>query len=126
MSSDQQMVRLVCPGCDAPLKTPATNAGRKGRCNRCSTRMMIPGQSLPVAERSLAPPVPVSSPVVAPPQPEQAIVPVKIALPNNLGGVETTVTQGTADSMAKVVTGGILVAAGVALAMFFGGRRPSA
>jgi hypothetical protein len=42
-----------------------------------------------------------------------------------LGGVETTVSQDTADNVAKVVTGGFLVVLGIAVAAFFGIRRPS-
>jgi hypothetical protein len=65
-------------------------------------------------------------PAVAPDRHEEATVPLKVALPKNLGGIETTVSKGTANSLAKVVTGGFLVALGVAIAAFFGIRRPGA
>jgi hypothetical protein len=87
--------------------------------------MLIPQQSLPVSESPVLNPVPVCCPIVAPAHQDRATVQLKIALPNNLGGLETKVSQGAADSMAKVVTGGVLVAFGAALAILFGDHKPS-
>jgi hypothetical protein len=88
--------------------------------------MKIPAQPRSLAARPVSYPVARLCPVAAPARQERATVPLKLALPKNLGGMETTVSQGTANSMAKVVTGGFLVALGVAVAAFFGLRRPSA
>jgi hypothetical protein len=93
-----------------------------------------PVVSSPPVARPAPRPVVSSSPVARPtskPDPavparrKQATVPLKIALPENLGGIETTVTQDTANDVAKVVTGGFLVVLGIAVAAFFGIRRPS-
>jgi hypothetical protein len=126
MNRIEQMVRFACPACDKRLKSLATNAGRRCRCPHCSTRMKVPGHSRALAVRPVVQPVPEPYPVVAPAQQEQATVPLKLALPKNLGGIETTVSQGTANSMAKVATGGFLVVLGIAAAAFFGFRKPSA
>jgi hypothetical protein len=82
------------------------------------------------AVRPVVSPSPKARPVVraypvVPVRQEQATVPLKIALPENLGSMETTVSQDTADNVAKVVTGGFLVVLGIAVAAFFGIRRPS-
>ena len=71
-------------------------------------------------------PAPEPDPVAAPARREPPTVPLKVALPQNLGGIQTTVSQPTADSLAAVVTGGFLVVVGVVAAAFFGMRRPSA
>ena len=76
---------------------------------------------IPVAQR-VEMPVPM---VVAVPQKEEA-VPFKVALPNNMGGVETTVSQPTVNSVVKVAAGGLMVALGVAVAAYFGVRPPRA
>lgn len=125
MNSSKQRVQFMCPKCDQRLETLAKNAGRRARCTHCSAQMLIPQQPLEDSESAVLNPVPVRNPIVAPAKPENATVSLKIALPNNLGGMETNVTQSAADSVAKVVTGGVLVAVGAVLAMFFGGRKPS-
>jgi len=125
MNSSEQLIRFICTGCDSPLTTVETNAGQRVRCTHCSTPLTIPGQAA-LSNRPELNRVPVDYPVVTTAQQKQPVVPLKIALPKNLGGIETTVTQGTANSMAKVVIGGFLVAIGVMLSMVFGGRRTSA
>lgn len=117
MNRTQETVQFICPWCNKRLKSPATNAGRSCRCPQCSTRMKIPGQPRALASRPVAPPA----------RQEPVAVPVKIALLENLGvGMETTVLQDTADSMAKVVTGDFLVVLGLAVAAIFGFRPTSA
>lgn len=140
MNHSERMVRFMCPECDQRLKRPARDAGRACRCTRCSTRMKVPGQLRALAVRPVVHPVTERYPVVLPARQEQAecypfvlpvrqeraTVPFKVALPKSLGGVETTVSQGTANSMAKVVTGGFLVVLGVFVAGMFGIRVPKA
>ena len=108
--SSNGMVRYACPECGKRLKSFASDAGHFATCTRCSFEMTIP------QPRS----------VVMSAQKGQATVPLKLALPENLGGIETTVSQGTANSMAKVATGGFLVALGVIVAALFGVRPPRA
>ncbi|MCS6851191.1 MAG: hypothetical protein NZ700_08495 [Gemmataceae bacterium] len=62
-------------------------------------------------------PVPMSPPVTP-----QTVVPIGINLPHNFGRIETQVSPETADTVGKVVVGGLLVAAGVFLAAFLGSR----
>jgi len=118
MNQIDGMVRFTCPECDQRLKSLATNAGRRCRCTRCSTQLKVPKHSRALAVR------PVAYPVVAPARRKQTTVPFKLALPKSLGGMETTVSQGTANTTAKVVTGGFLVVVGVAVAALFGIRMP--
>jgi hypothetical protein len=127
MNQITQWVRFTCSQCRKVLKSPATNAGQRCRCPQCLTPMMIPVQAGALTARPMVQPVRVRYPAVAPARREQGAVPFKIALPKNLGGMETTVSKGTANSMAKVVTGGFLVALGVVLTAILGIRtgRPS-
>jgi DNA-directed RNA polymerase subunit RPC12/RpoP len=126
MNHSKQMVRFTCPQCGKRLKSPARNGGRRCRCPRCSIRMEIPGQLRALAVKPVVHPVAESYPVVVPARQEKATVPLKLSLPQNLGGMETKVSQGTANSMAKVVTGGFLVVLGVVVAGMFGIRVPKA
>jgi hypothetical protein len=119
MNSTEELIRFICPGCDTPLTTVPMNAGQRICCTHCSTGMTIPGQAPSMSERPVAHPLAVTAK-------QKDVVPLKIALPNNLGGIESSVTQGTANGIAKVVIGGFLVAIGFVLAMFFGSRKPSA
>jgi len=88
--------------------------------------MEIPSPSRALAVIPVVYPAPESYPMVLPAPKKQATVPFKMALPKSLGGVETTVSQGTANTMAKVTTGGFLVVLGVVVAAMFGIRRPGA
>jgi DNA-directed RNA polymerase subunit RPC12/RpoP len=125
MNRRTQMVRFTCSGCDSRLKSPAASAGRRGRCPECSTRMKVPARSRALAVRPVICPVEENYPYVLPVWQEQATVPLKLAMPKNLGGVETTVSQDTADDVTKVVTGGFMVILGIVVAVILG-RRPSA
>jgi len=120
------MVRFICPGCEKVLKIQAAKAGGTCRCPRCSSRLVIPSQPQALSVTPLVYPAPESYPMVLPAPKKQATVPLKLAMPKNLGGMETTVSQGTANSVVKVATGGFLVALGVVVAAMFGIRRPGA
>ena len=120
MNNNQQMVRFTCPNCGQRLKIQATNAGRLCRCTRCPTRMKVPGQSRAPAAR------PVVDPFIGPLPHERAIVPLKLTLPKNMGGMETKVSQTTANNIAKVAAGGLLAILGVVVGAYFCIRRPSA
>jgi hypothetical protein len=125
MNRSSQMVRFTCPSCEKRLKSLAMKAGRPCWCPKCSTRMKVPARSRALAVRPVIYPVEENYPYVLPVRQEEATVPLKLAMPRNCGGIETTVSQETADSVTKVVTGGFLVVLGVIVTVIFG-RRPSA
>jgi DNA-directed RNA polymerase subunit RPC12/RpoP len=150
MNNSEEMVRFTCPHCEKRLKSPASFAGRRCRCPRCSILMEIPGPLRALAVQPVVHPVtehypvamparqeqavvhptvyPVAEhyPVAMPARPEQAGVPFNVTLPHNMGGIQTTVSKGTANSIVKTVIGGILVALGVVVMAMFGIRRPRA
>jgi hypothetical protein len=130
----KSIVRFACPACDRRLKAPRTTTPRRVRCPACSVRLVIGGPcAVPPVESALVPanyysrmlsPVPAVVPAtqippVLPPE-QAATVPLSIRFPNEIGGLETKVSPETANTIAKTVVGGALVAAGFVLAGMFG------
>lgn len=131
MAHNDMLVRFQCPNCSRRLNTPATARGQTCRCPRCTTRMIVPTQSRalavppPLVVYPAPAPIPTKRPKpILPAKRPQPTVPFKIGFPKAVGSVETTVSQGTANSVIKTVVGGFLVAVGVVLAVLLGVRRP--
>jgi ssDNA-binding Zn-finger/Zn-ribbon topoisomerase 1 len=117
--SSTGMVRYACPDCGKRLRSFASDAGHFPTCTRCSAEMTIPE---PPKTQSVQP---VDYPEVTPAPEKKGTVPLKLSLPK-VGGMETTVSQGTANTVAKVATGGFLVALGAIVMAWFGYRPPRA
>lgn len=115
------MFKFRCPACDAGLKTSGDKAGKPFDCPRCQSPGTVPetGALVPLPKAEVAP-------RRARPKTPQGSVPVRLQLPGRFGGMQAQVTQGTANTLAKTFLGGVLVAIGVALAAFLGGKHKSA
>src|SRR5436305_3284629 len=61
------MIRILCPGCQQPLRIPDEQAGATVRCPKCQAVMRVPTAPAPAAP---APPPP---PPVPPPLPPEFI-----------------------------------------------------
>jgi len=114
----EPMIRYACPGCQKPLKSTVANGGRRARCPTCSLRFIVPTLNVLTVVPAPAPPRPPAAPAKAEPQPT---VPVGIQFPNG-PSIHAQVTQNTANDLAKVTLGGILVGTGVFLAAILFGR----
>jgi hypothetical protein len=105
-----EVIRFPCPGCNRVMKAPRDVAGRTGKCPSCSTRIQIPNTSvspasaLAVAESDI--------PTTAAPPPA---VPFSVTFPKVGGGIQTQVSQETADTLAAVAVGAAAVLGGIAL-----------
>ena len=95
-------IEFGCPSCRRRLRTPAEFAGKPSCCPMCQSAITVPMASLPEVSNNS--------------------VPMGIRLPNNLGGLETTVSRKTADGMAQTMLGGLLVVVGVIICGMFGIR----
>ena len=42
----EEWIKFICPNCDAKVKTPVENAGKKGRCYQCKTESIIPEKKI--------------------------------------------------------------------------------
>ncbi len=99
------LVRFRCPGCNVGLKSKQEKAGIVTACPKCREDLVVP-EALSVV------------PVV---RQKKKTVPVGLTLPNG-AAVNAEVSQETANTMAKTFVGGLLVAIGVVLAAWFGGK----
>lgn len=119
------MFQFRCPACAAGLKTSGDQAGTPFDCPRCQSPGTVPpaGALVPLSKpeivrRDVRP--------VGRLKKRNGSVPVRLQLPGQLGGMQAQVSQGTANTLAKTFLGGLLVAIGVALAAFLGGKHKSA
>jgi hypothetical protein len=123
MTPKELMVRFLCPQCKRPLKSPARTRGQLRRCPHCKDGFEVPARSLvPVTtEVDLPESLPIASPETpvanaeSPPataNPVQAKVPLSLKVSNVLG-LETSVTQGTANSIVKMIVTALIVLFGV-------------
>ena len=102
------LVRFKCPSCNVGLKSKEEKAGLVTHCPRCREDLVVP-EALPVVPEAR----------------RKKTVPVGLKLPNG-AAVNAEVSQETANTMAKTFLGGLLVAIGVVLAAWFGGKGKSA
>jgi hypothetical protein len=123
-------VRIRCPICNTRLRTSEQSRGRRLTCPACDRRLMVPTRSLPVVVYRPGPVEQPEVPYVQPMglRPAEPTVPLELRFPHVPGGIQTTVTQKTADDIGKFAVGGFLVAIGmVVLAIITGGRfKPGA
>ena len=123
-------VRVRCPRCDRRLRISAKSHRRRVTCPVCDHRLIVPAANLPVVVYRTAPMEQPEAPYMQPMDfpPAEPTVPLSLRFPQGAGGIQTTVTQKTADDLTKVATGGFLVAIGmVLLAIITGGRfKPGA
>ena len=105
------LVRFSCPRCNVGLKSKEEKAGVLTHCPRCREDLVVPhpvvGHARPIARK------------------RKKTVPVGLSLTNG-AAVNAEVSQETANTMAKTFLGGLLVAIGVVLAAWFGGKGKSA
>jgi DNA-directed RNA polymerase subunit RPC12/RpoP len=110
-----------CRDCDKRLRGYKDEIGDEIECPRCQSLVFVPPRSTcppPLPKRSAVPwVIPVTQD-----QEDSKTVDVNVGLPQ-VGSLKTKVTQKTADSMASTFLGGILVAMGVLLTSFLGGKR---
>jgi hypothetical protein len=106
------VIRFDCPSCSKRIKAPAIAAGKKGSCPACSVRVAIPVAIAPVSEEV---DFLIEAPSLVPAPAQAPTVPIKVTFPKVGGGVETQVSQQTAEICAYIAVGGVLVLAGVAL-----------
>jgi DNA-directed RNA polymerase subunit RPC12/RpoP len=123
-------VRIRCPICNTRLLTSGEARGRRVICPECDHRLIVPTRRLPVVVYRPGPMEQPELPYMPPMtlSPVEPTVPLSLKFPQGTGGIQTTVTQKTADDLTKVATGGFLVAIGmVLLAIITGGRfKPGA
>lgn len=115
------MFQFRCPACAAGLKTRGDQAGTPFDCPRCQSPGTVPstGALVPLPKAAVAP-------CRDRPKKPGGGIPVALRFPGKLGGLETEVSRKTANTMATVTLGGVLVAIGVVLAAFLGGKHKSA
>lgn len=124
MLKQVQLIEYACPTCKADFGTYPEKAGTGTNCIYCKTDFMIPvGLHPKEVSVSLAPHHREVSPQEAVVVPNN--VPLRMILPNGLGGLDVPVSQKTANSIAQTFLGGLLVAIGVALAAMIGIRKRS-
>ena len=104
-------VHFLCPWCGTSLSAPVTQSGQAGLCPHCSAKPLIPALSEPVSEISFNVPEPLPEVL-----PRATPVPITVTFPTRIGGgVQTHVSQETADMLAKVAVCGAIVLGGIAL-----------
>lgn len=120
----KQLIEYECPTCNAEYGAYPEKAGTSHNCGFCKTNFLIPVGLRP-REVSVG-----GSAFIAEVSPQEAAavpntVPVRMTLPNGLGGLAVPVSPETANSMAQTFLGALLVAIGVALAAMIGIRKRS-
>lgn len=115
-----ERIKIECPTCDKPFRlTPEQHeemAGEELICSGCNTGFLVP-----CAETAMV--APASRSPARSKRKRQRTTPMKLSFPKGLGAVEAEVSQGTANTVVKTMSGGLLVAIGVFLAAMFGMRH---
>jgi hypothetical protein len=120
-------VRFRCLHCQTRLRAKSALRGQEMICPNCKEFTAVPWKELVPSNL----PVPVQQPVALPVAPSnldtvlpaEPTVPLSLTFPKGAGGVQTTVTQKTADDCAKFAVGGLLVAVGMVVLMILTGGR---
>jgi phage FluMu protein Com len=120
-------VRFRCSQCQKRLRAKSELRGQELICPNCKdfTTVLLKG----LAPSNLPVPVQQPLPLLAAPlkldtvPPGEPTVPLSLSFPKGAGGVQTTVTQKTADDCAKFAVGGLLVAVGMVVLMILTGGR---
>ena len=127
----QSRLKFACPRCEVRLMTQNNQVGKSFDCPRCKGQLTVPSpDSLPVPCRALVPVSRTDTPLRVikrrkkRPAPS-GTTPLSLQFPKGMGGVKARVSQGTANTVAKTMAGGLLVAIGVFLMSMLGGKPKS-
>ena len=109
-----ETIRFSCKECNRKLKAPRTKLGDEIKCPRCKALVFVPARSTReeiLVMRDFDDDA------------KDGTVGLNIALPKQLGAVNTLVSQSTANAAASTMVGGLIMAVGVILATILGLKR---